>query len=147
MKAFHFRLERVLGLRRSQLQNEECKLEALVAQRARMLADMEAADLSLARERHVIESAAYTRSSELAAFEHFKQSAARERLQGLQKLAAQDLAIEKQRAAIVEARRAVMLLEKLREKRHADWQLEAGKEMEELTSDFTAAQWRRAQRG
>lgn len=145
MTAFKFRLERVLQLRNSQLHHEEFKLETLVRQRAQIEADIEAADSYLARERHSIESADFSRSAELLAFEHFKDRAAQERQQALQKLAAQDELIGKQRAAIVEARRAVLLLEKLREKRREDWQLEADKEMESLISDFSAAQWLREQ--
>jgi hypothetical protein len=46
----------------------------------------------------------------------------------------------------VEARARLRLMEKLCEKRRAEWQAEADREMEELAADFSAAQWLR-QRG
>ena len=146
MTAFKFRLERVLHLRNGQLRTEEFKLEALLHRRAQMQAEMDAADLSLVRERQSIELATYSNSTQLLAFEHFKRRAEKERGEALRQLAAHDQIIEKQRAVIVEARRGVLLLEKLREKRRADWQIEADKEMESLTADFSAAQWLRAHR-
>ena len=146
MTAFKFRLERVLHMRNSQLRTEEIKLEALMHRRAQMQAEMDAAELSLLRERQSIESAAYSNSAQLLAFEHFKKRAEKDRQEAQRQLSAHDEAIEKQRSVIVEARRGVLLLEKLREKRRADWQIEADKEMEALTADFSAAQWLRAHR-
>lgn len=143
MTAFKFRLQRVLHLRESQLKTEEFKLEALLQQRARMQAEIEAAQRIVQSERQMMESATYSTSAQWLAFEQFKRRAEKERAEALRKLAAHDEVVEKQRAVIVEARRAVLLLEKLREKRRADWQIGADKEMEELAADFSAAQWLR----
>jgi flagellar export protein FliJ len=143
MTAFKFRLARVLNLKETQLKTEEFKLEALLRERARMQADIEAVELTLQNERHRMEAATYSSSAQWLAFEHFKRRAEKDLQEAARKLAAQDAVIEKQRAVIVEARRGVLLLEKLREKRRADWQLAADKEMEELTADFSAAQWLR----
>lgn len=111
------------------IKNEEFKLEALLQQRVRMEGEIAAADTLLARERQAIESAAYTRSADLLVFERFKQRATRDRNEALRRLAAQDALVDKQRAAIVEARRNVMLLENCarngtlpgREKRIESW--------------------------
>ena len=146
MTLFKFRLDRVLQLKNSQLRTEEFKLEALLQTRARMQAEMEAAELSIQRERQSIESATYSNSAQLLAFEQFKKRAEKEHQEALQKLATHDQSIEKQRTLIVEARRGVLLLEKLREKRRADWQVEADKETESLAADFSAAQWLRSHR-
>ncbi len=143
MTAFKFRLERVLQLKSAQLRTEEFKLEALVAQRTHMQAEIDAADLYLLRERHSIEAATYSNSGQLLAFEHYKRRAGKDRTEALKKLAAHDETMEKQQAVIVEARRGVLLLEKLKEKRRVDWQAEADKEMEALAADFSAAQWAR----
>ena len=94
-----------------------------------MEGEIAAADTLLARERQAIESAAYTRSADLLVFERFKQRATRDRNEALRRLAAQDALVDKQRAAIVEARRNVMLLENCarngtlpgREKRIESW--------------------------
>jgi flagellar export protein FliJ len=146
MIAFKFRLQRVLHLKETQLKTEEFKLEALLRQRKEMQARIEAAAQVVRTERQAIESATYANSAQLLAFEHFKRRAEKERQEALRQLAAHDEAVEKQRAAIVEARRGVLLLEKLREKRRADWQVEADKELEALAADFSAAQWLRADR-
>lgn len=146
MTAFKFRLQRVLHLKESQLKTEEFKLEALLQQRARMQADIEAAEQKVQNERLSIESATYSTSAQWLAFEQFKRRAEVERQNALRALAEHDQLIEKQRAVIVEARRGVLLLEKLREKRRADWQVAADKELEELAADFSAAQWLRSER-
>lgn len=146
MITFRFRLQRVLHLKETQLKTEEFKLESLLQRRAQMQAEIEATERLVHSERHSIESATYSNSTQLLAFEHFKRRAEKDRQEALRKLAAHDEIVEKQRAVIVEARRGVLLLEKLREKRHADWQAEADKEMESLAADFSAAQWLRSDR-
>jgi flagellar export protein FliJ len=146
MTAFKFRLERVLQLKTSQARTEEFKLEALLHQRAQMQAEMDAADSSLLQARKSIESATFSKSAELLAFEHYKVRAEKERQEALRKLAVHDEAVEKQRSAVVAARSGVLLLEKLREKRRADWQAEADKEIEAMAADFSAAQWLRSER-
>jgi flagellar export protein FliJ len=146
MTAFKFRLQRVLHLKESQLKTEEFKLEALLRQRVQMQAAIEAAERQVQNERLSIESATYSTSAQWLVFEQFKRRAEMERQNALRALAAHDEAIEKQRGAIVEARRGVLLLEKLREKRRADWQVQADKELEELAADFSAAQWLRSER-
>jgi flagellar export protein FliJ len=146
MTTFKFRLEKVLQLKTSQARTEEFKLEALLRQRAQMQAEMDAADSSLLQARKSIESATFSTSAELLAFEHYKIRAEKERQEALRKLAAHDETVEKQRSAVLAARRGVLLLEKLREKRRADWQTEADKELEALAADFSAAQWLRSER-
>jgi flagellar export protein FliJ len=146
MTAFKFRLERVLQLKTSQARTEEFKLEALLRQRAQIQAEMDAADSSLLQARKSIESATFSTSAELLAFEHYKVRAEKERQEALRKLAVHDEAVEKQRSAVVAARSGVLLLEKLREKRRADWQAEADKEIEAMAADFSAAQWLRSER-
>ena len=129
-RRFGFRLERVLHVRNTQLKNEEFKLEALLQQRVRMEGEIAAADtpfwLVSGRQlnRQPIREAPTCWS-----FERFKQRATRDRNEALRRLAAQDALVDKQRAAIVEARRNVMLLENCarngtlpgREKRIESW--------------------------
>jgi flagellar export protein FliJ len=146
MTAFKFRLERVLQLKTSQARTEEFKLEALLRQRKQMQAEMEAADSSLREARKSIESSTFSNSVDLMAFEYYKIRAEKERQGAQRRLAAHDEVVERQRMAVVTARSGVMLLEKLREKRRADWQAGADKELEDLTADFSAAQWLRSSR-
>jgi flagellar export protein FliJ len=146
MTAFKFRLEKVLQLKTSQARTEEFKLEALLRQQAQMQAEMDAADSSLLQARKSIESATFSSSAELLAFEHYKVRAEKERQEAQRKLTAHDEAVQKQRSAVVAARSGVLLLEKLREKRRADWQAEADKEVKDLAADFSAAKWLRSDR-
>lgn len=146
MMAFKFRLQRVLQLKNSHLRVEEFKLEHLLHLWAQIQAEMEAADLAVRNARKSIESATFSNSTELAAFERFRTHAERDRHEMLRKLAAHEESIKKQRDVIVAARRGVVLLEKLREKRRIDWQAEADREAEALSADLYAAQWLRSQR-
>jgi flagellar export protein FliJ len=146
MTAFKFRPQRVLQLKNSQLRTEECKLEQLLHLRSQVQAEMEAADSSVRDARQSIESATFSNSADLRAFDNFKIRAEKDRQDALRKLVAHDETIKKQRDVIIAARRDVLLLEKLRKKRRADWQAEADKEAESLTADFSAAQWFRSQR-
>ena len=50
-------------------------------------------------------------------------------------------------AALLEARRRCRLLERLKERRWAEWQLARDRDLEELASDSYLAQWTRRQTG
>ncbi len=52
-------------------------------------------------------------------------------------------AVAKARSALVEARRAVQVLEKLRERRWAQWHLEQNRKEQSFTSDVAAQRWAR----
>jgi flagellar export protein FliJ len=141
MKVFQFRLKRVLELREMQLKREEAKLEQLWARRRQMEADMEALEKSFDQARSETRKQAMLRSSDLIALELYHARVVRERKQWEAKIAAHDGAVEQQKAAVLEARSRVRLLEKLREKRQAEWRIGQDKELEELAADFAAAQW------
>jgi flagellar protein FliJ len=143
MKAFKFRLDRALQLRERQLKTEEAALEDLFNRREQMTAEMKALDVSLQQARVSIQSQQFVHPSELISLDRYNGRVDRERKEWQLKIAAQDALIEKQKAKVVEARGAVRLLEKLRDKRKLEWQAEGDKEMEELATDFSAAQWLR----
>lgn len=145
MKAFKFRLERALQLRESELKTEEAALEELLNRRGQMLAEMTALDDSLQQARVSIQSQQFVRPAELISLERYNGWVDRERKEGLAKIAAHEEIVEKQKMKVVAARARVRLLEKLREKRKVEWQAEGNKEMEELATDFSAAQWLRLQ--
>jgi flagellar export protein FliJ len=143
MKAFQFRLKRVLELREMQLKNEEAKLEQLWSARRRMEAEMQAMEESLKKARTELSKQATLRSSDLLTLELYDRHIVSERKHWEARLVAQDQAIERQQAVVVEARRLVRLLEKLRERRQAEWQAGQEKELEELATEFATAQWGR----
>ena len=143
MKAFKFSLDRALQLRERELKTEESALEHLLNQRVRMMDEMKALDVSLQQARVSIQSQQFVRPAELVSLDRYNGRVARERKEWQSKIASHDAVVEKQRAKVVVARGGVRLLEKLREKRKLEWQAEGDKEMEELATDFSAAQWLR----
>ena len=146
MKAFRFHLARVLDLRESEAKAEESKLEQMYAIRARMEAERDTLIAGFERTATDIRSQRELHAPELMALDAYKTRVERETTQWATKLREQDAAIEKQRARVVEARARVRLMEKLRERRKAEWQAAADREMEELAADFSAAQWLRERR-
>lgn len=52
-------------------------------------------------------------------------------------------AVQTARAAVVEARRAVQVLEKLKERRHEQWKLELSRKEQIFTSEVAAQRWQR----
>jgi flagellar export protein FliJ len=143
MKAFQFNLARVLQLRESEAKSEESKLEQMSAIRARMEAERDALIASFERAAQAVKSQQAVHPSELIALDMYKTHVEREKAQWASRIVTQSDAIEKQRARVIQARARVRLLEKLRERRKAEWQVAADREMQELAADFSAAQWRR----
>jgi len=52
-------------------------------------------------------------------------------------------AVQAARAAVVEARRAVQVLEKLKERRHEQWKLDLSRKEQIFTSEVAAQRWQR----
>ena len=143
MQAFRFRLEKVLRLRERQLTAEEVKLEELLNRRAQMQSEMEELDASLQREQVSIQKQQFVSPAELISLDRYHGRVDREHKEWVSKIDSQGDLIEKQKTQVVEARGRVRLLEKLREKRKAEWKAEGDRELEELAADFSAAQWLR----
>jgi flagellar export protein FliJ len=142
MTRFRFSLERVLELRRTQLKVEEVRLgqtEAALAELDGTRAEIDRAALRAETEVRAGEIAGFDLAA-LAAYRH----RARERSQEIAgKRAARERELEGLRTSAMEARRRVRLLERLRERRHAEWQAAAGKELEEMASESYLARWAR----
>lgn len=143
MKAFYFRLQRVLQLRETEVKTEEAKLEYLYSERTRMESERDALNNSVDRMSSAVRGQQFLRPSDLVALDQYKEHVKRELVRFAQKLAAHETEIEKQRARVTAARARVKLLEKLREKRHNEWGTERDRELEELAADFSTAQWLR----
>jgi flagellar export protein FliJ len=144
MKAFRFRLQRVLELRETEAKTEEAALEHLFAKRAQMEAERDALAASLDRMSGAVQSERYLHPSQLVALDRYKDHVKRETQVWAAKLSAHAVEIEKQKARVIAARGRVKLMEKLREKRHGEWETERDRELDELTSDFSASQWLRS---
>ena len=146
MSGFRFTLARVLRLREDQLKIEELKLESLLAQRRQIELEIETLDSAAQQARLSISRKPFVQSVDLLSLEHFTNRVQRECKDRAVKLAAHSQLIEQQRKALCEARSRVRLLEKLQEKRKAEWREERNREEQYQAGDFSAAQWLRTQR-
>lgn len=135
MRAFRFRLEKVLAWRRTQLELEDAKLKRQIS----ALAELDRAESEL--EATAIRSELQVRDwspisgNDLAALSSFRlhvqnreKEIATRRAEALQQLAAQQ-------QAMLEARRRCRLLERLEERRRAEWQAAADREVEQLAAE------------
>jgi len=143
MTAFRFRLERVLEWRRTQLELAEARFKqqaAALGALDRMRAETEAsgirAEIEVRRQSRVA-------GRDLEALGHFRLRVKSEetRIAGLRVAAAAEYAVRQK--GMLEARRRVRLLERLRERRLAEWEEARDRELEELASESYLARWNR----
>ncbi|HWB86789.1 MAG TPA: hypothetical protein VG675_21775 [Bryobacteraceae bacterium] len=146
MTAFRFPLLKVLEWRRTQLELAELKFK----QQAAALADLDrqrtALEASGAQAERDVRAQNGIVGSDLAALGGFrlhiraqqKELAAR-RTEYQRKLAAQQ-------HVVLEANRRCRLLERLQERRRAEWEAARDRELEEMASESYLAQWNRRER-
>ncbi|PWU01833.1 MAG: hypothetical protein C5B51_22195 [Terriglobia bacterium] len=135
MIAFRFRLERVLEWRRKELELEEARFQQRVA--AVSLLDRERAELEARGIRAELQVRNWTplEGKDLAALAEFRlYTIRRERAIAIQR-AEQQKALDVQRERMLAARRRVRLLERLRERRLAEWQDASERELAELAAE------------
>lgn len=141
MKAFRFRLERVLKWRRTEFEREEHGLREAAAalgqvenDRGRLSAEREGAERTL-------RAAAFLDGAELAAHSGY--------LRGLRRnadaLAARRVELDRElanrRERLVEAQRRLRIIEKYRERRLAKWETDLGREIEAFAGESYLARW------
>ncbi len=143
MKSFSFSLARVLHIRETQLKTEEGKLEVLLSGRKRIENEIEKLRESARQARQTLSGQPSLTSVELMALQSFEKYSEREETACRARISSHTLLIEKQMTVVVESRRNVRLLEKLRDRQFAAWRTEEGKELAALAEDFSAAQWAR----
>jgi hypothetical protein len=143
MKSFCFNLERVLALRRTQLELEDARFRQCVAAVAAV--DRARADLvSAAAAAHLdVRRSVSIAGADLGALQEFHgyvqaqdQLLAVRRAERARETAAQE-------AAMLAARRRCRLLERLREKRLAEWKAESDRELDEVAAESYLSRWGR----
>jgi hypothetical protein len=146
MRSFHFPLEGVLGLRRTQLEIEEASYQRLLGEVAaldRTRAELEALGIQAEVQVRQWRPLSGTDLAALAAFRGALQSKERSiaacRVEAVKKAGTQ-------LAAMLAAQRRCRLLERLRERRLAEWRREAGREIETLAAESYLARWKRDRR-
>jgi len=143
MTAFRFPLQKALEWRQTQLELAEACLRqqsAALAQWDRARAEMEAAGIRAEVE---VRDWSPVAGRDLAALGAFRlRVRRREKEIDAQRLACrQELAVRE--AAMLEARRRCRLLERLKERRLAEWQSASNRELEALASESFLARWTR----
>lgn len=146
MNAFRFPLQRVLEWRRTQLEMEEIRFRqqaAALAEIDRISTEWRSAGQTAEREVRTWNPVA---GRELAALGSFRLHA---------KLKETELAIPRaecrkelslREAVMLESRRRLRLLERLRERRLLEWTTARDKELEELASESYLGKWKRRER-
>jgi flagellar export protein FliJ len=145
MTAFRFPLQRALDWRRTQLELAEARVEQQLASLAAI--DQARTSLDAIGQGAETEVRRFTGlvGGDLSALGSFRLA-----LKGR----ARDLAVKRvecerelaaRQAAVLEARRRYRLLERLKERRRAEWQSAAERELDELAADSYLAQWSRRQ--
>jgi hypothetical protein len=146
MRRFQFRLQSVLGWRVVELELEEGRLEQLFTERRRW--DEEALALEARRRESARLIAAKTLDGQqLAAFTNHRRYLERESARISSQRADCEKRIAAQRQRVVEAERKVRLLERLKERRLAEWTLDFNREMEALASETFLSKWAREKKG
>ncbi len=143
MQRFRFRLENVLDWRRVHLELEETKLQRLFED----LRAIERAGVRLEQEKAEAEKmvlgAGSVEAADLVALESYRAHVAREKVRPARERGACERRIAEQRECVLKAERDVRLLEKLRERRLAEWQTESDREQEALVGELFLGRWHR----
>ena len=143
MTSFRFPLQKALDWRRTQLELEEARFK----QRAAAMADLD-------RERAEIEASGIRAEFavrhwqplaglDLAALGSFRLQVKQREVQLATRRADCQRELDARQAAMLEARRRCRLLERLKERRLAEWQSARDRELEELASESYLALWNR----
>src|SRR5580692_8054977 len=145
MSGFRFSLEKALDLRRLQLELEESRFQqqaAALLELDRMRDHMRA---SRAHAEAQVRAGGSAQGLDLAALGAFRlhvqakeKALAQRRVEGEKKL-------EERRNAMLEARRRCRLLERLKERRKAEWDTAFNRELEAVAAESFLAQWNRVQ--
>src|ERR1700691_3720389 len=145
MSGFRFSLEKALDLRRLQLELEESKFQ----QQAAALLELDRIRDQIRASRASAEAQVRIGGSALG-FDLPALGASSLHVQAKEKELAQrrvegEKKLEERRNAMLEARRRCRLLERLKERRKAEWDTAFNRELEAVAGESLLAQWNRGQ--
>lgn len=135
MTTFRFRLEKVLQWRRKQLELEEAKYQQRMREAAELEAERSRMQASGIGAEAQVRAWSPVTGNDLAALANYRKYVAAQEQQIAVRQAEAGQRAEAQQKAMLEARRHCQLLERLRERRLAEWQAAADKELEEIAAD------------
>lgn len=141
MRAFRFRLQRILEFRHTRLTEEERKLKLLQMELnavARQIEDVRRARLQSA---NVLTSGGALKGEDLRALAGFQARLRRDETALQQRHTVCVRKLRQQEEAFKVSRRDYRLLEELRKRRFAEWLRAANRELDQLASDLYLARW------
>ena len=141
MQPFRFRLEKVLSWRGTQLEMEQYQMKRLSAEldatereRALMVVERTRAESAVLGAGRIDGADLAAHAAFLVRLGHQERELERRRQEQEQRLAAQH-------QRLMEARRRVRLLERLKTRRRAEWELELNRELEQFAAEAHLARW------
>lgn len=143
MKAFRFSLERALEWRRVELERAEARYKLQAAELAaidRQRAESDAADLRAETEVRAWQPVS---GEDLAALGAFRLGMRRQRVLLQARRRECEMTLAERQKEMMEARRRVRLLERLKERRLAEWRAAFDRELEQQAAESYLAQWGR----
>jgi hypothetical protein len=145
MSGFRFRLAKVLEWRRTELMLAETRFRRQTAAVAALDRARAALDASAIRAEMLVREAPRIEGADLAALDAFRRHVSRRRAAFAASRAQAQRDLDALQAVMLEARRRFRLLERLRDRRFAEWQEAVDRELDQLASDSHLA--RLARRG
>ena len=146
MTTFTFRLERVLRWRQAKLELEQFTLSRLAAEGARwdrVLAELET---SRAHADNLVLTSQSVEGRDLQAMVRYKGLLGKQTQMAMGRRQECESKIEQQRLRLLQARRELRLLERLRKVRRAEWEIAVNREFETLSGELYLARWTPRQR-
>jgi flagellar export protein FliJ len=130
MKKFAFRMDSALRWRITQEQLERARLQSLLADESRVQRDIDALEQARVAAVSAMQERAVLDANELRSLASYLIGADWKRESLREQLAKRRLLVEAQRSRVQAAEQQVRLLEKLKDKKKAEWQVEFEKDLE-----------------
>jgi hypothetical protein len=146
MTSFRFRLQRVLELRRTQLEIEQARHQrhlAAVAALDRARVEIEASGIQAEVQ---VRQWSRVEGKDLGALEEFRRAVRKKQKDIGLRRAESSKAANAQLAVMLEAQRRCRLLERLKERRLAEWRTAEDRDLEQLATESYLARWTRERR-
>lgn len=143
MKSFRFSLQRILELRSTQLEIERARYQqrlAAVAALDRARAEMEASGIHAEAE---VRKWSPVAGRDLAALSEFRRSVRTKEKAIAARRVESSKAAAAQLSVMLEAQRRCRLLERLKERRLAEWQAAEDRDVEQIAAESYLARWTR----
>jgi uncharacterized protein with NAD-binding domain and iron-sulfur cluster len=141
MRAFRFRLQRIMEFRHTRLAEEERKLKLLQMELNAVAAQIEDVRRARRQSASVLTSGEALRGEDLRALAGFQARLRRSEMVLQQNHAVCVRKLRLQEEAFKASRRDFRLLEELRKRRFAEWLQATNRELDQLASDLYLARW------